>query len=644
MWHEARKQEKKIRGMMVDYRKRAERRRDFYEKFKADPTQFLQLHGRPCKIHLDPAVAMAGDSASVMMPWQGHPDILIDRFDVRAHLDSVVEIPLARKEEEELNYEERTMNYERYRILVQNEFLGVNEEKFLHQIYLEEQFGPIALKQSTEMMEKEKRKKGAAIGFIYEDSTIEPSFNPVPDKKMKDDMAEKNDSDSDDSDLDFDLCLDLSQIDTPSAHEMNAVGQRFGLTGNDFFSFLTNDVEEQEAMKLARQQEEEKAMFSGRKARRERQAFREKKLMGRVMSPPSYAARKSPTYDKYSRSNKSQSRSTSPENTGQITYITSFGGDDSNDENEQEDKGKFNKTNKKVRRKRSREKDVRSTSTYRSRRSKSKGSRSRSKSPRRRRRHTRSRSMENRSLASNLKKLISKKNERRKSRSFSNDRFRNYSSRSRSRSRSRRKSWSSRSRSRSSSSRSRSRRDRSKSSRSVSKKRSRSRSNSSKSHSRSRSTSKDKTKTHDKSPTSKSSSSSRSPSPKREETPKPVVPRYYGRNRKDSSSSLNLDSSDSDSKTNSEQPSSSNSNRPGYRRVGLDVSNSSIRSAGNARTTSKVSKNQFLIFHYLIHLFLFTRNISRSKADIDILHSTKIKPNIIKHGILSLTGVSNGSI
>lgn len=46
---------------------------------------------------------------------------------------------------------------------------------------------------------------------------------------------------------------------------MNSVGQRFGLTGNDFFSFLTNDVEEQEAMRLARQQEEEKAMFSVRK-------------------------------------------------------------------------------------------------------------------------------------------------------------------------------------------------------------------------------------------------------------------------------------------------------------------------------------------------------------------------------------------
>lgn len=168
--------------------------------------------------------------------------------------------------------------------------ISVNEEKFLNQIYLEEQFGPIALKQSTEMLEKEKRKRGAAIGFTYEDSTPDPLYNG-PEKKSKEEAADKEGSDSDDSDLDFgmnlvfwfkifflykktinqvisfyvlDLCLDLSQIDTPSAHEMNSVGQRFGLTGNDFFSFLTNDVEEQEAMRLARQQEEEKAMFSVR--------------------------------------------------------------------------------------------------------------------------------------------------------------------------------------------------------------------------------------------------------------------------------------------------------------------------------------------------------------------------------------------
>ena len=59
-----------------------------------------------------------------MMPWQGHPDILIDRFDVRAHLDIITENSPSKNDEEVMSYEERMMNYERYRILVQNEFLG----------------------------------------------------------------------------------------------------------------------------------------------------------------------------------------------------------------------------------------------------------------------------------------------------------------------------------------------------------------------------------------------------------------------------------------------------------------------------------------------------------------------------------------
>lgn len=87
MWHEARKQEKKIRCMLVDYQRRAQRRKDYYDKIvsnsfilsgklvkylilhefqKADPTQFLQLHGRPCKIHLDPAVCIAANSSVTM--------------------------------------------------------------------------------------------------------------------------------------------------------------------------------------------------------------------------------------------------------------------------------------------------------------------------------------------------------------------------------------------------------------------------------------------------------------------------------------------------------------------------------------------------------------------------------------------------
>ncbi|MEQ2257494.1 hypothetical protein ILYODFUR_035383, partial [Ilyodon furcidens] len=44
------------------YKRRGERRREYYEKIKKDPAQFLQVHGRSYKIHLDPAVALAAES------------------------------------------------------------------------------------------------------------------------------------------------------------------------------------------------------------------------------------------------------------------------------------------------------------------------------------------------------------------------------------------------------------------------------------------------------------------------------------------------------------------------------------------------------------------------------------------------------
>ena len=61
------------------------------------------------------------------MPWQGQQDNMIDRFDGRAYLD-IDKIPvapkIAGKETEEFTPDERQCNYERYRILAQNDFLG----------------------------------------------------------------------------------------------------------------------------------------------------------------------------------------------------------------------------------------------------------------------------------------------------------------------------------------------------------------------------------------------------------------------------------------------------------------------------------------------------------------------------------------
>ena len=56
------------------------------------------------------------------MGWQGSPDVVIDRFDVRAHLDYIPDVKHG--SDEEMSYDDRLINYERYRILAQNDFLG----------------------------------------------------------------------------------------------------------------------------------------------------------------------------------------------------------------------------------------------------------------------------------------------------------------------------------------------------------------------------------------------------------------------------------------------------------------------------------------------------------------------------------------
>lgn len=59
-------------------------------------------------------------------------------------------------------------------------------------------------------------------------------------------------------------------MDPAQANEMNKHGRSFGMSSNDFYSFLTHDLEEAESYKLAKEEEQEKALFSGRRSRRER--------------------------------------------------------------------------------------------------------------------------------------------------------------------------------------------------------------------------------------------------------------------------------------------------------------------------------------------------------------------------------------
>ncbi|XP_078236217.1 CLK4-associating serine/arginine rich protein isoform X2 [Pogona vitticeps] len=335
MWHEARKHERKLRGMMVDYKKRAERRREYYEKIKKDPAQFLQVHGRACKVHLDSAVALAAESPVNMMPWQGDTNNMIDRFDVRAHLDYIPMYtpPLLNPINPEQESDERKCNYERYRGLVQNDFAGISEEQCLYQIYIDELYG--GLQKPNEDEKKKLAEKKASIGYTYEDSTVAELENPSEKRAEEEDSEEDSNTDEDEVIPDIDVEVDVDELNQEQVADLNKQATTYGMAEGDFVRMLRKDKEEAEAIKHAKALEEEKAMYSGRRSRRQRREFREKRLKGRKISPPSYARRDSPTYDPYKRSpsestseSRSRSRSPSPGHEEKITFITSFGGSD----------------------------------------------------------------------------------------------------------------------------------------------------------------------------------------------------------------------------------------------------------------------------------------------------------------------------
>uniref|UniRef100_A0A9J8B0V0 CLK4-associating serine/arginine rich protein n=1 Tax=Cyprinus carpio carpio TaxID=630221 RepID=A0A9J8B0V0_CYPCA len=312
MWQEARKHERKLRGMMVDYKRRGERRREFYEKIKKDPAQFLQVHGRAYKIHLDSAVALAAESPLNMMPWQGDTSNMIDRFDVRAHLDYIPTYtpPLLNTTTPEQESEERKCNYERYRGLVQNDFANISEEQCLYQIYVEELYG--GLQKPNEDEKKKLAEKKAQIGYTYEDSTVTEADEQM--EKGNEDDSENSESEEDEVIPDIDVEVDVDELNPEQVTEINKMATTYGMADGDFVWMLRKDKEEVEAIKHAKALEAEKAMYSGRRSRRQRREFREKYMKGRQISPPS-RRRSSSSHSSFSsrssshRSSRSSSRS-----------------------------------------------------------------------------------------------------------------------------------------------------------------------------------------------------------------------------------------------------------------------------------------------------------------------------------------------
>ena len=314
MWHEARKQERKIRGIMVNYKKRAERRRAFYERMKTDPTTFLRIRGSNCKIHID---HQNSDNIN-MMPWQGDRSVMIDRFDVRAHLDYIPERLFPQTDGTMNSSEEKKLNYERYRTLVMIEASGATEEGYLKQLQQEEE-NPRA----TTEEKKDKPAPKASIGYTYEDSNLvvnETEFDSGSDSES-------------DVDLDIDVAVDVDELDEEQRDELDNLALKFGMEAGKYCSSLKADKDEAEHVQKVRDEEEARSQLRGRRAKRDRRSLKDRQRGTVSTSPLSYLRKASPSYEAY---RESRSRSRSSSSGGEPTkveYITEFGSQGSKDNN-----------------------------------------------------------------------------------------------------------------------------------------------------------------------------------------------------------------------------------------------------------------------------------------------------------------------
>ncbi|KAA8547192.1 hypothetical protein F0562_003599 [Nyssa sinensis] len=355
MWHEARRSERKVHDMMDAARKRAQRRAVFLAKRRGDPQQSIQVVGSRCRMYRDDGLYQATQDQQGLIPWNGKQNILIDRFDGRALLDYIRDsdsrryrVPEKTEEEEEL---EEFVNFERYRDLIKHRRRGFTDEDGLLHVNQEMEAKTAALFGSDRSQPAQPpASKGSysQVGFSYEGDGKEETHYSDGDDNVEDE--DNDDDDEDDEDFNSDDSNDEA---------METIAKEFGVKRYGWLVYMDKKAKEEERRQkevvkgdpsIRKLSRKERRKASQIEREREREAAR---ITGtRVLHHDPYREhRRSPTYEAYSRSRRSRSRSYSPSHSrryargvhsddvhrskskaSKIEYITEFGGSPNGDD------------------------------------------------------------------------------------------------------------------------------------------------------------------------------------------------------------------------------------------------------------------------------------------------------------------------
>ncbi|KAG0252342.1 hypothetical protein BG011_007025, partial [Mortierella polycephala] len=136
MWKTVAKEERRIKDLLEDARRRAQRRRAFYDSKLGDPIQLLRVSGVALQLVTNPENHAHNEDAKNLMPWASDPSVRIDRFDGRALLDYLPSTTLAMIEsgvqpERDEDGVGNQLRFERWHDLADKARLCVSEEQCL---------------------------------------------------------------------------------------------------------------------------------------------------------------------------------------------------------------------------------------------------------------------------------------------------------------------------------------------------------------------------------------------------------------------------------------------------------------------------------------------------------------------------------
>ncbi|KAI3908588.1 hypothetical protein MKX01_025582 [Papaver californicum] len=347
MWHEARRSEKKVHDLMDAARKRAQRRAVYLAKRRGDPQQSLLVVGSRCRTYRDDGLYQATQDQQGLIPWNGKQDVLIDRFDGRAHLDFIrdsrnIRVQEKTEEEEEL---EEFVNFERYRDLIKHRRRGFTDEEGLHHANqeIEAKNAPFSSDRSNTTQPPVSKGSYSQVGFSY-----------GGDGKEEASLLDSDEDDEDDEDDDDD---DDFNSDDSNDEAMDKIAKEFGVKRYNWLVYKDKKTKEEEkrqkevvkgdpAIKKLSRKERRKASQIERERERESARVSGSRV---VHHDPYRESRRSPNYETYARSRRSRSRSPlysrrydrgghsdnahrSKPRAPKIEYITEFGGSGMDDQ------------------------------------------------------------------------------------------------------------------------------------------------------------------------------------------------------------------------------------------------------------------------------------------------------------------------